>query len=137
MTGEILLCKLTDVLDETDESKIADELSLILADIPRKVDITKKQTAIIVHEFLRRVLHEEDEKDVSKASVLKDLYDCRICVKHIEQVYVKGIMTPMIDIGQAKERNLPVIFGGNELLTDDEAELIVKRTVNKGLRIEA
>jgi len=98
---------------------------MILSDIPKEVDITRKQAAIIVHEFLRKVLKEADETDVSRARKLKDLYDCRICVQHIEQVYCKGIMDAFINEEQSKLTGLPVMFGGNELLTDEEADEIV------------
>ena len=107
----------------------------LLADIPKESHITRKQTAIIVHAFLKTVLKETDEKDTKKAQRLKDLYDCRICVKHIEQVYVKGIMMPFINEETAKENSLPILFGGNEPLTEDEADQIVNRTIHKQMRI--
>lgn len=128
MQGKELLCKLNTA------GKEAEDIGGILADIPEEVDITRKQATIIIHEYLKRVLHEEDEKDVSKASELKDLYDCRVCVKHIEQVYVKGIMDALISPQKADETGLPVIFGGNEILSDDEADQIIDRIFNKKLR---
>ena len=135
MTSEELLCKLAPIVDgcELCKQSVFKTLKFVLSDISDKVDITRKQAAIIIHEFMRKVLLEEDESDVSAARELKDLYDCRVCVKHIEQMYVKGIMTPMIDREQAADTGLPVLFGGNELLSDDEAEAIVKRLSDKYL----
>lgn len=129
------LCKPTKLKDDVELCKqsVFETLKFVLSDISNEVDITRKQAAIIIHEFMRKVLLEEDESDVSAARELKDLYDCRVCVKHIEQMYVKGIMTPMIDREQAADTGLPVLFGGNELLSDDEAEAIVKRLSDKYL----
>lgn len=138
MQGIELLCKLNNRLGQYQtvlENADNHTDRLILADIPIEVDITRKQAAIIIHEYLRCVLHEDDDRETSLAKELKDLYDCRICVKHIEQVYVKGIMEAMIDLGKSKETGLPIIFGGNELLTDEEASKIVERVVNKEFRI--
>ncbi len=140
MTGFKLLCKLDNKMDNiSNKSDNAYKnnvyADLILSDIPKEVDITRKQAAIIVHEYLKRVLHETDVDDVSAAAVLKDLYDCRICVRHIEQLYVKGIIEPQITVEMARSTGLPVIFGGNELLTDDEADKIVKRIFDKKERL--
>ena len=38
------------------------------------------------------MLGEEDESDWSAAERLQDLYSCHVCLNHIAQVYVKGIM---------------------------------------------
>ncbi len=52
--------------------------------------LERRNAARIVHEFLRRVLKEPDEDDISGAKTLKDLYDCHVCTAHIAQVYSKG-----------------------------------------------
>lgn len=57
-----------------------------------KKKVERRQAARIVHEFLRRECREKDEADWSAARKLKDLFDCRACVNHVAQVYVKGIM---------------------------------------------
>lgn len=54
--------------------------------------IERRNAARIVHEFLRIELREQDERDIRKANVLTDLYDCKVCANHIAQVYLKGIM---------------------------------------------
>lgn len=124
MTGEEMLCKL----------KADVNGSFLLADIPQKVDITRKQAAIIIHGYIKKIMEEPDETETFAATVLKDLYDCRVCVKHIEQVYVKGIMEPLIGKEASGRMGLPVIFGGNELLSDDEANVIVERIFDKTKR---
>lgn len=154
MTGKELLCKLNtnsflygnsdENVNQTSESRFfyladvnqtSENGASVLADIPEEVDITRKQAAIIVHEYLKKIIKENDESDVSRAAQLRDLYDCRICVHHIEQVYCKGIMKPLIDHKAAKEANLPVIFGGNEVLSESEADDIVERLYDKSKRV--
>ncbi len=54
--------------------------------------LLRKNAARIIHEFIRLELREPDLDDVSCAFKLRDLYDCRVCTKHVMQVYAKGIM---------------------------------------------
>lgn len=124
MTGIELLCKLSGSCKREIDTNIHPH---ILSDIPKQVDITRKQAALIVHEFIKRVLNEPDEKDVTEARILRDLFDCRVCVQHIEQVFCKGIMRPMVDYETAKSSGIPMMFGGNTLLDEEEADSIVKR----------
>jgi len=123
MTANEVLCKL-------DKNLSNKEQEIILSDIPKEVDITRKQVAIIIHEYLKRILCEEDEKDISKALILKDLYDCRVCVNHIAQVFIKGIIAPIIGENEARDSGLPVMFGVNEPVTDTEIMIIVDRVLN-------
>ena len=70
--------------------------TLGLIDMSDKVypekNVVRKKAAKILHMYLLNVMHVKDEDDISPASVMKDLYDCRVCVNHIAQVYLKGIM---------------------------------------------
>ena len=59
---------------------------------PGAEELTRLDAAILVHIFLREVTGLDDLEDISGAAVLKDLYDCRHCVNHIAQVYLRGIM---------------------------------------------
>ncbi len=59
---------------------------------PMAEELTRLDAAIIIHIFLRDVAGLKDLEDISGAAVLKDLYDCRHCVNHIAQVYLRGIM---------------------------------------------
>ena len=65
--------------------------------------------ALMLHKYLLEVAGIPDLEDISAAAVLKDLYDCRKCVAHIAQVYLRGLMT-------AVRYPLP---GGKELLVFD------------------
>ncbi len=85
--------------------------------------LDRKNAARIVHEFLKQVSMEADEADWSLAKRLQDLYDCHICVNHVAQVYVKGIMKANQDI-----------FGMKVLLTQQEALEIAEKVVYKNLR---
>jgi hypothetical protein len=55
-------------------------------------DISRKNVARILHMYLLKVRLVPDLPDISRASALKDLYDCRICANHVAQVYLRGIM---------------------------------------------
>ncbi len=58
--------------------------------------ISRKAAARIIHHTLLYLLDEMDISDIRPASVLADLYDCRTCVLHIAQVYLKKIMDSKI-----------------------------------------
>ncbi len=72
----------------------AHKLGLIDQDDTKHPDeaVVRKKAAKIFHMYLLNVMHVKDEDDISPASIMKDLYDCRVCVNHIAQVYLKGIM---------------------------------------------
>lgn len=57
--------------------------------------IERRQAARIIHEFLRIEFLILDLRDWSNAKKLKDLYDCRVCAKHVAQVVERGIMPPI------------------------------------------
>ena len=76
-----------------------------------KEPIRRSSAARILHEFLLRELGEPDLADISAAGVLRDLYDCHVCVNHVAQVYCKGIM-PAFREG---------VFGMREGVTRKEA----------------
>lgn len=90
------------------------------------IPLTRAAAAAIVHTFLRGVLKEEDETDISAAKQLKDLYDCHVCVNHIAQVCVKGIM----EVSDSKEG----IFGNSLPVSFSEASEICGRVFNRSLR---
>lgn len=94
-------------------------------ELKKAVTGTKRQTAAgIVHKYLLNELKESDEADIRGAYVLKDLFDCRVCVNHVAQVWLKGIMgddSPYFDM---------------DLVVDEaEAEDIVKKVLDKSARI--
>lgn len=94
-----------------------------------KEPLQRKNAARILHEFMRLELREPDEDDISPAKKLRDLYDCRICAKHVMQVYAKGIME-----GNYVTDTL-YLFEMNRGITALEAEIYIKRVFEPGLRI--
>lgn len=56
-------------------------------------EINRKNIARIIHMYLLKVKGISDLQDISKASELRDLYDCRVCANHIAQVYLRDIMS--------------------------------------------
>lgn len=113
------LRKLLELLFEPDDaSDAAHELGIIdkhESEHPEE-KVLRKDAARILHLYMLNVLNIKDEEDISQASVLKDLYDCRVCVNHIAQVYLKGIM---------KAHEYPgglLIFDLNSEITEVEAK---------------
>lgn len=58
----------------------------------RNDPINRKVIARIIHMYLLKERGIADIQDISKAQVLHDLYDCRVCVNHVAQIYLRGIM---------------------------------------------
>lgn len=90
--------------------------------------INRRDTARILHQFLRMELREPETNRFSNASQLADLYDCRTCVNHIAQVYEKGIMD---SVGS---KDGVYIFGVRDLITKMDAYQAVMRVFHKDLR---
>lgn len=91
--------------------------------------LQRKSAARILHEFMRIELKEADEEDISPAKKLRDLYDCRICAKHVMQVYTKGIM------GGNYLTDTLYLFEMNKEITMQEAETYIARSLQPELRI--
>ncbi len=72
-------------------------------------ELKRIDAAIMIHKYLRDVLGIPDLTDISGADVLRDLYDCRKCVNHIAQVYLRGLM---------KALEYPAGEGGSIILFD-------------------
>lgn len=81
--------------------------------------LDRKTVAKTVHEYLLNTLGIQDEANWDAAKELKDLYDCRTCVNHVAQVYVKGIMSA----AHPQEK----VFGMGEPVSSDELAQIVER----------
>lgn len=86
--------------------------------------LERRNCARIIHQYLRLVCHEADEDDWNAARKLLDLFDCRTCVGHVAQVYVKGIMDAASDS----------VFGMQEHISREEALTILLSTVDTRLR---
>ena len=93
--------------------------------------LLKKNAARITHEFLRLEMHEPDSEDISAAVKLRDLYDCRVCTKHIMQVVAKGIME-----GYYITDTL-YLFGLNDAITHEDMLKIITRILHPEFRIIA
>ena len=57
-----------------------------------KEGMTRGDLAKMLHQYIKNDKGIRDIDDISGAAVLKDLYDCRVCVDHIAQVYLRGLM---------------------------------------------
>lgn len=86
-------------------------------------DIIRSDAARILHLYIREKLQLKDLPDISKAEVLKDLYDCRICVNHIAQVYLRGLVKP-VSINTYSGRDL-LIFDSKAYMTKDDTDYLL------------
>lgn len=86
--------------------------------------VTRQSAARIAHKMLIKAYNEQDDENWTAAEALADLYDCRICVMHIAQVYVKGIMTGCGD----------GLFHGRDTLTRVQADDMIMRIADPSLR---
>lgn len=92
-------------------------------DIYEKEKILKRlDAARVLHLFIREKRGIKDLPDITGAEVLKDLYDCRKCVNHIAQVFLRGLIKP-ISIKTSGDHSF-LIFDSKADLTKDEALMI-------------
>lgn len=85
--------------------------------------IERRHAARILHEFIRIELHEKEEEDWHCAMKLRDLFDCRSCVNHVAQVYVKGIMTAY----KGEQSDTILCFGMRNFIQLEEAVEMLER----------
>lgn len=100
----------------------SDKVAYLLTEFADDYDIRKKNAARITHVFMRDILNISDitdESELSGAGKLRDLYDCRVCVADITQMYVRRIMP-------ASYETPSLLFGSEELFTIKEAENIIQ-----------
>lgn len=100
----------------------SDKVAYLLTEFADDYDIRKKNAARITHVFMRDILNISDitdESELSGAGKLRDLYDCRVCVADITQMYVRRIMP-------ASYETPSLLFGSEELYTIKEAENIIQ-----------
>ncbi len=96
-----------------------------------KKPIERASAARILHMYLKAVIKEADNSDISAAEHdLTDLYDCRVCANHIAQVYVKGIMPEEYSIDFIGKK----AFGLHSTLSMEEAKLFADRLFNNRRR---
>lgn len=95
--------------------------------------LDRKTAARILHQFLRIEMKEAEEENTDAALKLQDLYDCRRCVGHVMQIYVKGIMDGCTD------QTGRCIFGMEQVISVEETQEIIQRLLHakrRELRIQ-
>lgn len=96
MTREKFIQRLLEVFGEDTEDVFSQGLENSWLEFEDKLyredEITRKNIARIIHLYLLKEQGISDLQDISKASELRDLYDCRVCVNHVAQIYLRGIM---------------------------------------------
>ena len=85
--------------------------------------IERRMAAYMVHVYLTEVKKEADEPSIEPAFILKDIYECSSCIRHIAQVYLKGIMP-------AHE----LVFNVRKPVEADEAEKIAESAADVSKR---
>ena len=111
---------------------VNDASSLLLGEPSDIYDtvLIRSEAAKLIHRFIKKTLGEKDI-DVSlwhAASVLKDLYDCRVCVADIAEVYLKGIM------GHVVTKSGDIVFALREPVLFEEAMAIAEKTLDASKR---
>lgn len=86
------------------------------------VALNRQTAARIAHQFLRIECNLPDIEDITPATILKDLYNCRVCANHIAQIYLRGIMNAM---NYQAENQTVQIFNHLETVSQHEAEEIM------------
>lgn len=92
--------------------------------------LERRHAAKIMHTVLRKLCKEKDEADINKASVLADLYDCRVCANNVAQMFLKGIMDSRITMESGR-----LLFCPKDEISYEEAENMIFRLFNKELRL--
>ena len=85
--------------------------------------INRRNAARIIHNYLLKEKNIPDLSDISKASELRDLYDCRVCVNHIAQVYLREIM----DAKPLSKDGKYIYFDHEGIVVPDDAEIYLTK----------
>ncbi|MCR5251382.1 MAG: hypothetical protein K6E50_12320 [Lachnospiraceae bacterium] len=97
-------------------------------------ELSRGETALILHRFMRRVLKLPDLPDTGGAEILRDLYDCRVCAAAIAQVYLRGLLEG-ISVPGISEKGF-LIFDGKRPLSPKDAASIPEKLAALCLRKE-
>lgn len=95
--------------------------------------VDKRTAARITHMFMKIELHIEDCPHLHAAMELRDLYTCRVCVEHVAQMYVRGIMTADEEQGgqssfeQSEQGGQPLLFNHLKLIEFSDANAIISK----------
>ena len=85
--------------------------------------LDRRGAARITHLFIRDVFGIKDLDNIDPAEILRDLYDCRVCVNHIAQIYLRGIMDAVEMKGASGDTFY--IFDGKGNVSSRDARRIV------------
>lgn len=88
-------------------------------------NVSRRACAKILYEIMHEYMSEPDEQDWSAALDLRDIYECRACVKYIAQIYAKGVMAAYEDR----------MFSQENLLTKEVAMDSVSKVADRALRM--
>lgn len=104
--------------------------------------LQRRYAAGMIDFYLKKMRNEPRLEDISAASELLDIYDCRVCAASVMQVYGKGIIGALLvsPCGTVRKGDDPkngerLFFGLEEPMTKEEAEESLSRTRNPSLRI--
>lgn len=94
--------------------------------------VDKRTAARITHMFMKIELHIEDCPHVHAATELRDLYTCRVCVEHVAQMYVRGIMSADEYFEQGGQSSLeqqgqPLLFNHLKLIEFSDEKAIISK----------
>jgi hypothetical protein len=90
--------------------------------------IIRSDAARILHMFMLKIKDIKDLPDISGAEILKDLYDCRICVNHIAQVYLRGLI-PAVCVNTSDTDSF-YIFDSKSFLSEEESVSVIENLLN-------
>lgn len=84
--------------------------------------VNKRTAARILHQFMKLELSIPDLENIQPAYVLKDLFSCHVCVNHVAQIYLRGIMEKEEIDNQGKTE---FIFNMLRVITRSETQSII------------
>lgn len=120
------------LLSEFNIDVTPDSLRLLLTEFDDEYEIERRNAASIIHIFIRDVLNIPDISDpkrLAECDKLKDLYDCRVCVNAIMQVYLRKLMVPLYKLSDTS-----LMFGGKDKFCNDELTHVIiniNKMINK------
>lgn len=87
--------------------------------------IDRRSAARIIHELLRIEAGIRDVEDWKNARRIKDIYDCKVCAKHVAQVYEQGIMIKLENgrfnlLGKVSREDMLIILERIEKLLNNK-----------------
>lgn len=107
-------------VSETDRVNFYDYATESFSGAQLGAPVTKKLAALILHRFMTYVMKLKDV-DWAGASVLRDVYECRVCANAVAQCYARGVIPALA----------PALFGLSEVPSDTELSEYVQRLLEQ------